>query len=1064
MLEKKTVPIIPPLSFLKFFSCCSLQHKRPLLGGRTTGSATTSIVLRHPSAVNRNSPGAPIIARALRWMSARWWILLVWWVIMGGVLAQPTVTANPPNAPIRVQAKQALSWQELGASVYVFDHPLHVHQGDQSVHAQRGVIWLTSASAGGRRPHRLQLYAEDATLESKTAAGISRTRKPQYVSSFSSSDQVQLAFHKIANQPDKLPVHYQRALIAREPSPSGHVALAQFVSPGAAAPFSPGPVIEPPPIPFSRRIRISGRGGTRMQISWFPSPDGRQQMTVINSGVNILIEGDPALGPLDISADRLVIWTPNDGFALDDPETSIDSSQPYELYMEGNIVFRQADRVVFANSMYYDVQQQTGSLLDAELLTPIPEYEGLVRLKAAVLRQLDAQRFQANGAAITTSRLGVPSYWFQAGELTYEEIDQPLVDPITGAALIDPQTGQAITEKQRLAVSRNNSTFVGGFPIFYWPRFATDLTRPSTVINRIRIGNDNIFGTQLGVGVDMARLFGLAARWPNFEWNVVLDYLSNRGWGVGTNLEYEFGSFLGIQGPTRGFLDAWGIDDQGLDNLGRDRRALFPEKNPRGRILRQHRQRTLGGLQITSEAGIISDRNFLEQYYELEWDTWKDNIVGLELKKLIDNASWNFATDFRVNDFFTQTQWYPRLDHYQLGQSLLDDRWTWYGHSQIGYADLKTATEPLNPADAAKWNPLPWEGPPGSRRQGIRVGGRHELDRPIEWRGGKIVPYVLGEVMHWGEDIDGNDLTRLYGQAGVRASVPMWTVDPSIQSQLFNVNGLAHKVVFESDFFWADASQNLDQLPLYDQLDDDSQEHFRRRFIDEIFGGAPFVDDPLPIRFDERFYAVRTGMQSWVTAPSTEIAEDLIRWQLAARQRWQTKRGAPGAQRIIDWMTLDIEGTLFPKQNRDNFGQTLGLVNYDWRWHVGDRLTLMSDGFADTFGDGLRVLTLGGYISRPERGTLFAGFRSIEGPISSNVLIVSTRYRMSPKWIGTAASTVDFSSTGNIGQLFELTRVGESFLITISARIDEGRDNVGYRLCHRATFSGIRPRRPPLIP
>ena len=427
---------------------------------------------------------------------------------------------------------------------------------------------------------------------------------------------------------------------------------------------------------------------------------------------------------------------------------------------------------------------------------------------------------------------------------------------------------------------------------------------------------------------------------------------------------------------------------------------------------------------------------------------------------MINNGSWNIATDVRVNDFFTQTQWYPRLDQYQLGQSLWGDRLTWYGHSQVGYADLKTATRPEDPVDAAKFNPLAWE----AEREGIRAGGRHELDLPVQLGAAKVVPFVLGEVMHWGEDLNGQDLTRLLGQAGVRASLPMWNVDPTAQSELFNVNGMAHKVVFETELLWADADQNFDQLPLYDQIDDDSQEHFRRRFVDDIFGGLPFADDLAPLKFDARYYAFRSGIQRWVTSPSTEIADDLLLWRLAARQRWQTKRGPIGQQRIVDWMTLDVEGNLYPEDERDNFGQQIGVINYDWRWHLGDRLTLMSDGFADTFGDGLRMFTLGGYISRPASGSVFVGLRSIEGPTSSNVFNVAAKYRMSQKWIGTVAGVYDFGPTGNIGQLYELTRIGESFLITVSARVDEGRDNVGvgfaieprfYPRSHRGYVGGV---------
>jgi hypothetical protein len=284
-----------------------------------------------------------------------------------------------------------------------------------------------------------------------------------------------------------------------------------------------------------------------------------------------------------------------------------------------------------------------------------------------------------------------------------------------------------------------------------------------------------------------------------------------------------------------------------------------------------------------------------------------------------------------------------------------------------------------------------------------------------------------------------------------------------VQSVLWNLNGMAHKVVFESEFFWADADKDLDELPLYDPLDDDSIEHFRRRFVDDVFGGLPNVNDDVPLRFDERFYALRSGLQSWVTAP-TEIADDLMLLRLGARQRWQTKRGVPSNARVINWMTLDSNFTIFPKADRDNFGETVGMLDYNWRWYVGDRFTLMSDGYADTFADGLTIFTVGGYMSRPERGSLFLGFRSVEGPISSNLIQAALHYRISEKWATMLASIVDLGPAGNIGQKFELTRIGESFLVTVGANIDESPDNVGFNfaieprfltLTRRGVFGGV---------
>ena len=43
--------------------------------------------------------------------------------------------------------------------------------------------------------------------------------------------------------------------------------------------------------------------------------------------------------------------------------------------------------------------------------------------------------------------------------------------------------------------------------------------------------------------------------------------------------------------------------------------------------------------------------------------------------------------------------------------------------------------------------------------------------------------------------------------------------------------GRSPKITIDSDLFYADANEDLDRLALYDPLDDDSIEHFRRRFL-----------------------------------------------------------------------------------------------------------------------------------------------------------------------------------------------------------------------------------------
>ncbi len=814
--------------------------------------------------------------------------------------------------------------------------------------------------------------------------------------------------------------------------------------------MSPAVPIAVAPLPLNeKRVVIHPRSGVPSQLESFLSPDGRERVGVINSGVTIVIEGISGLGTVEISTDRLVIWTTADLESLSGGVAGSDAGAvPLEFYLEGNVVFRQGERRIQAAAMYYNVPLEQGLILNAELLAPIPDYQGLVRLKSAVLQQVDASRFQAFNAAVTTSRLGVPRYWFQTQNLSFTDTTPGGIGGMVDGDPATPLVPGAVPVGERRLTSRNNIVYMAGLPVFYWPVLSTDLTRPTTYINRVRLGRDRVFGQQFGIGLDLIQVFGLSSRFPRTDWNLSLDYLSKRGFGVGTDVRYEADRILGFEGPASGFLDAWGLDDDGFDNLGRDRPMLIPEANPRGRVLGQHRQYLANGWQVSAEIGPISDRNFLEEFYEREWDQEKDELTGVELKRLMGNSSFNIWGYAQVNDFFTQTSWLPRMDYFTLGQPLLGDHVTWLGHSQVAYAKMKASPTPKDPNDAFNFNPQMWE----VNREGLRTGARQELDFPFQASAVRVVPYVLGEVMYWGETINDDNVTRLFGQTGIRASLPMWNLDPNVQSVLFNLNGLAHKVVFESEFFYADANQNVDSFPLFDQLDDDSTEDFRRRIPDTTFGGAPFVDNFVPIQFDERTFALRYGMQSWITAPSAEIVDDLMVARMGVRQRWQTKRGVPGRFRIVDWMTLDMGASLYPNPDRDNFGSAVGLINYDWRWHLGDRLTLASDGLADVFGDAFRTVNLGGYISRPERGSLYLGVRSLEGPISATLLNAALNYRMSPKWIGTLGTSVDLGPTGGSGQIVEVTRIGESFLVSLGANFDQGRDNLGFGIAIEPRF------------
>ncbi|MBC8352603.1 MAG: hypothetical protein H8E66_11475 [Planctomycetes bacterium] len=992
--------------------------------------------------------------------------MLLLLVITPAALAEITPPLTSPNAPISIQANKGSRWHEGEYEVWSLEGACSITQGDVTGKSQAAVVWIRRAEPSTDQLDKVIAYLEKGTVvefahqqpaHRTTGQQANTLQGESWMGQFHSSVRVDV---QVAATPE--PSVTKPALVVRgnqawDRDIDRRVQRAQFIEQPRRLPptqYVPPTQLTPEavpafpaaePQPTARSLQLRSRSNTPIQWKSYPGRVPDEQVWAISGGVRLIVSGIQGVEGLEsdtvsLEADRVVVWTNSvAGVSTDESTQVVDGS--WEFYLEGNIIFREGDRLIYADRMYYNVNGNHGTILNAEMLTPVKDYEGLMRLKADVLRQLDQQTFLAHGAALTSSRLGIPRYWIQFGEVMLTDIQTPAVDGFTGQPYIDPQTQELAVDHQMLATSRNNFLYIGGFPVLYWPTIATDLRKPTYYVDRLRLKSDSIYGTQALVDWDVYQLLGIKNKIDGTKWTVSTDYLSERGPGLGTNFSYDRPRFLWFPGPASGDLDIWGMKDNGRDNLGADRRSLAPEEEFRGRALWQHRQYLGSGYQFTGDLGYISDRNFLEQYYESAWDQLKDQRTGAELKRYYGNSSWGISTDARVNDFFTQTEWLPRLDHTLIGQAFLFDRLTWHAHSHAGYARLRTADapRPINPTEVTSFAPLAWEVPV----EGLHAATRHEIDMPINLGPAKIVPYALGELFHVSEDITAQERNRAFGQAGVRASLPIWNSNPEVQSELFNVNGLAHKVVFESEFLWADANEDISNYPLYEQLDDDSVEFFRRRFLSPL-GGYPFPGQAfIPLKFDERYFALRSGMQSWVTAPSTEIADDLMKVKLGVRQRWQTKRGMPGQERIVDWIVLDIEGSYFPKADRDNFGQELGLLDYDFRWHIGDRVTLMSDGFADLFGDGLRTFSLGGVVTRPSKGSVYLGVRSIEGPISSNIISGSVSYRMSEKWILTGSAAVDFGEAGNIGQTFGLTRIGESTLIRVGFNVDESRGNVG---------------------
>ncbi len=436
--------------------------------------------------------------------------MLIGWSLLG---VRPSLAEDIDAAPadlrqpVTVAADACSHWREGIYEVWHLRGNCYIHQGLTYARGPEAVLWIAESS-NGAEPTKVIAYLEGTSQQKvvvdyrrrdggqQNALAINHSLSGQVLGSqvlgsqvsgswlgrFYSSVPVRMQLppptdRADAGQTDTRPAIYARGLEQFDPQRRREVLLAQFTqfAPPAAARSLPAGM---------RQMTTFPRSDSPAEIEWRALPNG-ENAAVISGGIRVLIEGMPsanmpgALGPLgtiDISTDRAVIWASGIDTTGSNQENSALQAHdaPLEIYMEGNIEFRQGDRIVYADRMFYDVRRQIGVILGAELLTPLPQtkdfrYQGLVRLRAGAIRQLDQSHFVATDAMITTSRLEKPAYHMSSGQITFEDTQQPVLDPLTGEPQLDPLTGGPIIDHRQMATSRGNRVYVRGIPVFYWP-------------------------------------------------------------------------------------------------------------------------------------------------------------------------------------------------------------------------------------------------------------------------------------------------------------------------------------------------------------------------------------------------------------------------------------------------------------------------------------------------------------------------------------------------------------------------------------------------------------------
>ena len=850
------------------------------------------------------------------------------------------------------------------------------------------------------------------------------------------------------------------------------VTISYQYNPGLA-PVNPAPVLQNPlprtvpvtppigipggiPIPITssdidipaRQYSVSPRGSSGFNIRMEPLANG-EQAVIVSGGVIMNVKDVAGIGLVDIEADRLVIWTkganPQEIIGNLKKQTN-QSGKELELYLSGHVEVRQQDpakpgnkkgsdagevRIIRADEVYYDIGRNTAVALNGELEFYQPKLTDPLFVRAKEIQQLAANQYKVVKAEVFSSKMPAdPGLKIYVAEATIEERTIPKFS-IFGKRFVDRNTEQELDQKESYVRAKNMFIELENFPIFYLPYLQGDGRDPLGPIEGVNLGFNNIFGGQFGLTLNAFDLLGIQP-YENTRWRFDIDYLTKRGPGLGSDFDYLAPDFFGIPGKVNGLAKVYGIIDNGADNLGGGRTVGEPHPEYRGRILwRQGIADMSNGFTFLGQAAGISDRNYIEQFFKPEWDNGINQDTWAYLRQTDQNMGWYVMGEVRTRPWINETNWLPRLDGFILGQPLFDifTSSTWGGAAYGNLLITNDGTPVVSPLTDV-------ENSTG------RFNVSEELSAPFNLGGLKITPYLKGDLALYTNDLSGNTLGRAWGGGGIRASLPFTASYPDFKSDLFNVNGINHKIVNSVNYFNASSSAQYSNFAQLDRLNDDASDQALRDIRNQptiypntLNSNLLTTNNPY---FDPQIYAIRRTIDSRIdTLNQIQVIQGDI------RQRLQTKRGFPGSQHIVDWMVLDLSGSFFPEKNQNNFGNYLAFLQYDYLWNIGDRTSFTSTGWIDPMENGARVFTLGGYLNRSDRTNFYLGYRSIE-PVESKALTGAATYIFSPKYAVTGSSTYDFATFQSVSNSLVLTRVGTDLQVSLGFTYNAMQDNFGF--------------------
>ena len=719
------------------------------------------------------------------------------------------------------------------------------------------------------------------------------------------------------------------------------------------------------------------------------------KLDVLREEGAIVLRGNVVVQRRDVTAtaDYAVLWVAQGAEAEGD--TGDEKRKLEELYAEGNVTLRRGKDVITADRIYEHVKEERGVYINARLA--LKSAEPGVYFSAPEVWHTGKGQYQAADGSFSTCDHTVPHYDVKS---KFVRVNKSAESTIVSAT--------------------HNFLRIGGVPFLYWPYVSHDIEDRDFVLRVFRAGSSSDMGKYVETRWNAYKMVGHKNRWSDLD--LMVDHYSKRGTGLGLDFDY------GLQGM-EGSAMAYHIHDS-----AREDRPGVPVRDPdRGRFLWRHRSYLPRDVRLEAEVSYLSDRTFLREFFEDEFQEGKEQETVLYLRKLHENQGFRYQQKHRINHFDTTVEQLPALTYDVIGEPFWGNTLVYTSTTELAnlHRNVDNELRVQNPERTWRFHTghelaLPF------KVWMVRMSPfyRAELTAADHGRTGRLAPRpkrhrsrrrgattVAARRADEAALIGGDSSSAVYRVAptlGLNASTDLWRIY-NVHSDLLDVNRMRHIMTPEI------------QWEVTPSISNDEPRDFNQ--------------------FDE-----------------VDRIDEFHRLMLGYRNRFQTKRGKPGKERSIDFMTFDVEYSVYPG-NRGLNAEFDDLVELDFTYLIRNWLTYVSKGNELNLGTGnFEVLSNGLKVRPSKRWSVYLGHEFIHR--TNSALTFDLEHVINDRWTVRLYEQYDFNNKvdrdrgrENLETALTLRRLLHKWAMDVTLEFDEGEDDTRVSLAFAHVGSERRLRR-----